>query len=223
MKNTEHSILKAYMFPIVMILVMGLVIFLPAGTLRYWQAWIYLTIFAVLSLFITVYFQKRNPEFLARRRRVKDQESVKKTSVFYNLAFLAYIIPGFDFRYHWSSVPVWLVIAANLMVFLGYVFIIIVFKENRYASANLQVEENQQIISTGPYGIVRHPMYTGLLMMILFAPLALGSYWAVLPALLYLPWTVIRIKNEEEMLLRDLPGYREYCRRVTHRLIPSVW
>ncbi|MEN6324557.1 MAG: isoprenylcysteine carboxylmethyltransferase family protein, partial [Proteiniphilum sp.] len=177
----------------------------------------------VLSLFITIYFQKRNPEFLARRRRVKDQESVKKISAFFNLAFLAYIIPGFDFRYHWSSVPVWLVIAANLMVFFGYVFIIIVFKENSYASANLQVEENQQIISTGPYGVIRHPMYTGLLMMILFAPLALGSYWAVLPALLYIPWTVIRIKNEEEMLLRDLPGYREYCSRITKRMIPSVW
>ncbi len=223
MENTEHSRLKAYMFPIIMILFMGLVIFLPAGTLRYWQAWIYLAVFAVPTLFITIYFQKRNPEFLARRRRVKDQESVKKTSVFFNLAFLAYIIPGFDFRYHWSSVPVWLVITANLMVFLGYVFIIIVFKENSYASANLQVEENQRIISTGPYGVIRHPMYTGLLMMILFAPLALGSYWAVLPALLYIPWTVIRIKNEEEMLLRDLPGYREYCSRIAYRLIPLVW
>ncbi|MEN6327082.1 MAG: isoprenylcysteine carboxylmethyltransferase family protein [Syntrophomonas sp.] len=223
MGNTEHSKLKAYSFPIVMILVMGLVIFLPAGTLRYWQAWIYLTIFAVLSLYITVYFFKTNPEFLARRRRVKDQESVRKISPIFNLSFLAYIIPGFDFRYHWSSVPVWLVIAANLMVFFGYVFIIIVFKENSYASANLQVEENQQIISTGPYGVIRHPMYTGLLMMILFAPLALGSYWAVLPALLYVPWTVIRIKNEEEMLLRDLPGYREYCSRIKYRLIPSVW
>ena len=120
-------------------------------------------------------------------------------------------------------VSVWVVVAANLMVFLGYVLIIIVFKENSYASANIKVEEEQQIISTGPYAIIPHPMYTGLLVMILFAPLALGSYWAIIPGLLYIPWTVIRIKNEEELLLRELPGYKDYCLKIHYRLIPSIW
>lgn len=223
MGNTTHSKLKAYSFPIVSMVVLGLIFFLPAGTLRYWQAWIYWTILSVLTILITVYFFKRSPELLVRRRRVKDQETVKKIPAFLNLYILFYLVPGFDFRFHWSSVPVWLVVAANLMVFLGYVFIIIVFKENSYASANLQVEENQQIISTGPYGVIRHPMYTGLLVMVLFAPLALGSYWAAIPSLLYIPWTVIRIKNEEELLLRDLPGYQDYCAKTAYRLIPSIW
>lgn len=219
----NHSKLKAYTFPMVMMLVLALVIFLPAGTWKYWQGWIYWTIFSVLTLFITVYFCKRNPELLARRRRFKDQESASRTSAFFSLSLLAYLIPGFDFRFHWSTVPVWMVIAADLMVFLGYVLIIIVFKANSYASANLQVEEKQQLISTGPYGIIRHPMYAGLLLMTLFAPLALGSYPALLPALLNIPWMVARIKNEEEMLVQDLPGYRDYCAKTPCRLIPSVW
>lgn len=119
--------------------------------------------------------------------------------------------------------PIWTIAAANFMVFLGYVFIIIVFKENSYASANIKVEKEQQVISTGTYAIVRHPMYTGMLVMTLFTPLALGSYWAVIPGLLFMPWTVIRIKNEEELLLRELPGYRDYCTKTPYRLIPSVW
>ena len=221
--NTKLTKSKAYRGPIVGIIVLGLVFFLPAGSLRYWQAWIYWTIFSSLTLFITVYFFKRSPELLAGRNQVKDQETVRKIPAFLNLYFLAYLVPGFDFRFHWSTVPVWVVVAANLMVFLGYVFIIIVFKENSYASANIKVEEEQQIISTGPYAIIRHPMYTGLLVMILFAPLALGSYWAIIPGLLYIPWTVIRIKNEEELLLRELPGYKDYCLKIHYRLIPSIW
>jgi len=223
MGNTELSKSKAFTAPIVGLIVLGLVLFIPAGTLRYWQAWIYWTIFSILTLFITAYFYKRSPELLARRKQVKDQKTVKKIPAFLNLYILAYLVPGFDFRFHWSTVPVWVVVAANLMVFLGYVFIIRVFKENSYASANIKVEEEQQVISTGPYGVIRHPMYTGLLVMILFAPLALGSYWAVIPGLLYIPWTVIRIKNEEELLLRDLPGYRDYYTKTQYRLIPSVW
>ncbi|HWP98656.1 MAG TPA: isoprenylcysteine carboxylmethyltransferase family protein [Syntrophomonadaceae bacterium] len=223
MENTTLSKTKAYTRAIVGLVVLWVILFLTAGSLQYWQAWIYWTIFSALTLFITSYFFKRSPELLARRAEVKDQETVKKIPAFLNLFALAYLIPGFDFRFHWSTVPVWVVVAANLMVFLGYVFIIIVFKENGYASANIKVEEDQQVISTGPYAIIRHPMYTGLLVMVLFAPLALASYWAVIPALLNIPWTIIRIKNEEELLLRDLPGYRDYSIKTPYRLIPSVW
>jgi len=120
-------------------------------------------------------------------------------------------------------VPVWIVIASNAIVFLGYIFIIIVFKENSYASTVIQVEEEQQVITTGPYAIVRHPMYLGMLIMSLFTPLALGSYWAIIPILLFIPGTIFRIKNEEGMLLRDLPGYKEYCLKTRYRLIPSIW
>lgn len=223
MENTAISKSKAFGRAIVGIIVLGVILFVPAGSLRYWPAWIYWTIFSSLTLFITGYFFTRSPELLARRAEVKDQETVKKIPAVLNLFLLAYLIPGFDFRLHWSTVPVWAVVAANFMVFLGYVFIIIVFKENSYASANLKVEEEQQIISTGPYAVIRHPMYTGLLVMVLFAPLALGSYLALIPGLLFIPWTIIRIRNEEELLLRSLPGYHEYCIKTPYRLIPSVW
>lgn len=223
MENTALSKSKAFSRAIVGIIVLGLILFVPAGSLRYWQAWIYWIIFSSLTFFITVYFFERSPELLARRAEVKDQETVKKIPAFLNLFLLAYLIPGFDYRFHWSTVPAWAVIAANIMVFLGYVLIILVFKENSYASANITVENEQTLIATGPYAVIRHPMYTGLMVMVLFAPLALGSFWAVIPGLLFIPWTIIRIKNEEELLLKNLPGYRDYCTKIPYRLIPSVW
>ena len=223
MENTAISKSKAYIMPFIMMLGLGLVLFLPAGSFRYWQAWIYWTTFLIPTLFITVYFFKRSPELLARRWQHKDQETVQKIPGFLNFFSLFYFVAGFDFRFHWSTVPVWVVIAANLMAFLGYVFIIIVFRENSYASGNIKVEEEQPVITTGPYAIIRHPMYAGMLLMVLFAPLALGSYWAVIPSLLFIPWTVIRIKNEEDLLLRNLPGYQNYCIKTPYRLIPSVW
>lgn len=223
MEGSTLSRSKAFRGPVIGIFVLALIFFVPAGSLRYWQAWIYWTIFSALTLFITVYFFKRSPEILIGRAQVKDQETVKKIPAFLNLFFLAYLIPGFDFRFHWSTVPVWAVVAANLMVFLGYVFIIRVFKENSYASANIKVEEEQPVISSGPYAVIRHPMYTGLMVMVLFAPLALGSLLAVIPGLLFIPWTIIRIKNEEELLLKNLPGYQDYCTKIPYRLIPSVW
>lgn len=206
-----------------MMVALGLILFLTAGSLRYWQAWIYWTMFSALTVFITEYFFKRSPELLARRWQHEDQETVEKIPVFFNLFPLFYFVAGFDFRFHWSTVPVWAVLAGNLIAFIGYVFIIMVFKENSYASGNITVEEEQPVIASGPYAVVRHPMYLGMLLMVLFAPLALGSYWAVIPSLLFIPWVVIRIKNEERLLVKNLPGYQDYCAGNRYRLIPWVW
>lgn len=221
--KTNTSSFKIYLFPMIMMIVMGLILFLPAGTLRYWQAWIYWVMFSAVTLFITAYFAKRSPELLARRWQHKDQETVRKIPGLLNLFPLFYFVAGFDFRFHWSTVPVWIVIAANLTAFLGYVFIVIVFRENSYASGNIKVEDEQQVVATGPYAVIRHPMYTGMLIMVLFAPLALGSYWALIPSLLIIPWTVMRIKNEEELLLQELPGYKDYCSKTPYRLVPAIW
>ncbi|HWQ73215.1 MAG TPA: isoprenylcysteine carboxylmethyltransferase family protein [Desulfitobacteriaceae bacterium] len=221
--NTELSKKKAFLVPIIILLILGGVLFLPAGSLRFWEAWIYCSGFSALTLFITIYFVKKSPELLARRMQFKEKETTRKPPSILNLCFLCYIIPGLDFRFQWSAVPVWLVIIANALVFLGYIFIILVFKENSYASTVIQVEKEQRVITTGPYTIVRHPMYLGLILMILFTPLALGSYWAIIPALLCIPMNVFRIIGEEEVLLRNLPGYKDYCLKTRYRLLPFVW
>lgn len=221
--NTKLSKQKAFLVPIIILIVLGGVLFVPAGSLRFWEAWIFWSGFSVLTLFITIYFLNKSPELLSRRMQYKEKETTRKPPAFLNLWFLCYLIPGLDFRFHWSTVPVWIVIASNAIVFLGYIFIILVFKENSYASTIIQVEEKQQVITTGPYAIVRHPMYMGLILMILFTPLALGSYWAIIPSLLCIPVNVFRIISEEEVLLRDLPGYKDYCLKTRYRLIPLVW
>jgi protein-S-isoprenylcysteine O-methyltransferase Ste14 len=131
--NTHSSVFKAYLAPAIMMIVLALVLFLTAGSLRYWQAWIYWTLFLAVTLFITAYFLKRSPELLARRWQHKDQETVRKIPGFLNLFMLFYFVAGFDFRFHWSTVPVWVVIAANFIAFIGYLFIVAVFRENSHA------------------------------------------------------------------------------------------
>lgn len=221
--NTKLSKKKGFLVPIIILIILGGVLFVPAGSLQFWEAWIYWCEFSVLTLFITIYFLKKSPELLSRRMQYKEKETTRKPPAILNLCFLCYIIPGLDFRFHWSTVPVWVVIAANAIVFLGYIFIILVFKENNYASTVIQVEKEQPVITTGPYAIIRHPMYLGLILMILFTPLALGSYWAIIPALLCIPMNVFRIIGEEEVLLRDLAGYKDYCLKTRYRLIPLIW
>jgi protein-S-isoprenylcysteine O-methyltransferase Ste14 len=214
---------KAFLVPIIIMIVLGVVLFLPAGSFQYWEAWILWSGFTALTFFITIYFLKKSPELLSRRMQHKEKEDTRKPPAILNLCFLCFIIPGLDFRFHWSTVPVWVVIISNVVVFLGYIFIILVFKENSYASTVIQVEKEQRVITTGPYALVRHPMYLGLILMFLFTPLALGSYWAIIPALLCIPMNVIRILGEEAVLLRDLPGYKDYCLKTRYRLIPLIW
>ena len=221
--NPKLSKQKTLLVPIFILIVLGAVLFGPAGSFRFWEAWIFWAGFAILTLFIAIYFLSKSPDLLARRMRFKEKETTRKPPAFLNLYVLCYIIPGLDFRFHWSNVPFWLVIAANAVVFMGYIFIIFVFKENSYASTVIQVEKEQRVITTGPYSVVRHPMYLGLLLMILFTPLALGSYWAIIPALLCIPMNVFRIIGEEEVLSRDLTGYQDYCGKTHSRLIPFVW
>lgn len=222
-ENTKLSRRKAFLVPVIIMIVMAAVLFLPAGSLRYWEAVIFWTGFSSLTFFTTIYFLKKSPELLSRRMKYKEKETTRKPPAFLNLWILCYVIPGFDFRFHWSAVPTWVVIASNAVVFLSYIFIIFVFKENSYASTIIQVEKEQQVISTGPYAVVRHPMYMGLVLMIIFTPLALGSYWAVIPSVLCIPMNVFRIKSEEEILLRELQGYGEYCLKTRYRLIPFIW
>lgn len=223
--NMKESKLKAYLGPIIMLLVLGIILFATAGSFRFWEAWIFWLQISALTMFTTVYLLKKDSALLSRRWETQEKETTQKLpGILAVLNFSGYFIPGLDFRFHWSAVPFWMVIAANVIVFLGYTFIILVFKENSYASAAIQVEEKQPVITTGPYAIVRHPMYTGMLLWQLFMPLALGSYWAFIPSIIFfIPFLILRIKGEEELLLRDLPGYKEYCQKTRYRLIPPIW
>ena len=200
--------------------------FLPAGTFRYWQAWVWLGVVIVPMLGVLVYLLRRDPGLLERRMRTRERE--KKQSLMVKLSLIwfgiAYLIPGLDRRFGWSHVPVGLVIAADVLVLLGYLLCIMVLRENSYASRVVEVEKGQKVIDTGPYAVVRHPFYVGSIILYLFTPLALGSYWAVIPIpLIILILLLLRIPNEEQVLLRELPGYAGYMQKVKYRLLPGVW
>jgi len=199
--------------------------FIPAGTFTYWQAWVYMAILFVPMLFVLYYLLKNDPGLLVRRMRMREKEAQQRLIIKLSLIpfLLAFLLPGFDKRYGWSMAPAPVVVMADVLVLLGYGLVFLVFRENRYTSRVIEVEQGQTVISSGPYAVVRHPMYSGSILMYLFSALALGSYWAMIPALLIVPVIVARILNEESVLVRDLPGYPEYMQKTRFRLIPGVW
>ena len=206
-------------------LALSVMFFLTAGTFAYWEAWLYLAILFIPMAFVMVYLIKYDPELLERRMRFREKETTQKRiiSLSWLWFFLAFLLPGLDHRFGWSQVPVVVVLVAALLVLVGYGMVIWVFRENRYASRVIEVAQEQQVIDSGPYRFVRHPMYAGSIVLYVFSPLALGSWWAMIPALPIIPILVMRILNEEEILLRDLPGYADYRSKVRYRLIPGVW
>jgi len=210
---------------LVAILVMAAAFFGTAGTFVYWQGWVYIGIIIGLMLVAVTYLIRNSPELLERRMRTHEKELAQRKVI--NLSWLVllgpFVLPGLDRRWGWSDVPAAVVIAAEVVVVLSYGFVILVFRENRYASRVVEVEQDQKVTSTGPYTLVRHPMYLGTTLMYLATPLALGSYWALVPAVTIVPLLVARIINEEKVLERDLSGYREYRERVRYRLIPGIW
>ena len=204
---------------------LGLIFFVPAGTLDYWEAWVYCAVLLVPFVFVLTYLLRKDPELLARRIRLNEKEPAQRRIIRASslIFFTGFLIPGLDHRFGWSDIPVEAVLAANVLVILGYILVFLVFKENPFASRVVEVEPDQRVISSGPYALVRHPMYLGTSIMWLATPIALGSYWA-LPVFLILPIVLVyRIMNEEEVLQRELPGYREYTQTVKYRLIPGIW
>jgi protein-S-isoprenylcysteine O-methyltransferase Ste14 len=210
--------------------VAGTMLFLPAGTWKYWQGWIFLGLLMIPMVAASIYFSERDPPLVERRLQAKEQIGEQKLIMkFAKLIFIiAFLLPGFDFRFGWSrrtfgAVPVWLMICSGAIALAGYLMTYWVMDTNSYASRIIQVEKDQRVISIGPYRIVRHPMYLGGVISILFTPLALGSYWAVPAFALIIPVIVLRLLNEEKILRRELAGYSEYCQRTRSRLIPLVW
>lgn len=220
-KSTITSIIRL----VLGILIIGAILFWPAGTLDYWQAWAWLATLFIPMVISLVYLVKRDPALLERRTRTNETRAKQKwiiaaSSIYFLIIFL---LPGFDKRYGWSNMPFWLPLAADLLVLAAYILYIVVLRANSYASRVIEVEQNQQTITTGPYALVRHPMYLAMILMMVATPLALGSYWAFIPSLALIPLLAVRAKNEEELLIQDLPGYREYTQKVRYRLFPGVW
>jgi len=203
----------------------GVFLFLPAGSFRYYEAWIYSLALFIPMITTLLYLVKYDPKLLERRMRYKEKEEKQKLIIrLARLPFiLGFLIPGFDYRFGWSDIPMAFVIAANVIVMAGYFFVFLVFRENSYTSRIVEVEKEQEVITTGPYSIVRHPMYTGTIVMFLFTPLALGSWWAIIAFALWPVVLVYRIFDEERVLMKDLKGYKEYCEKTCYRLIPFVW
>lgn len=201
------------------------VMFIPAGSLRFWQGWVYLTIWIVPVLVFFLYFYKHDPELVERRLRWREKVREQKIlmRLFRVTVVALFLLPGLDHRFGWSHLPVWLTILSQAFVLGGWAMVFWVMKVNHFAASTIEVEAGQHVVSTGPYSIVRHPMYLGIGVMFLFSTLALGSYFA-LPAFgLVIPILVFRLLNEEKVLRQELPGYPEYCLRTRFRLVPFLW
>jgi protein-S-isoprenylcysteine O-methyltransferase Ste14 len=206
-------------------LVLALMLFLPAGTLRFWQAWAYLAIFLVLVTGAITYLVKHDPALLERRMRLREKApGQRRIVVRSSVVFLALlVVPALDRRFGWSPVPVAAVVAADGLIVLGYALFLRVLRENPHASRIIEVEEGQRVVTTGPYAVVRHPMYVAVLLIYLATPLALGSFWGLAPAPLLVWALVARILGEERLLRENLDGYRAYAERTRYRLVPGVW
>jgi protein-S-isoprenylcysteine O-methyltransferase Ste14 len=211
-----------------LLVVVAAALFVPAGTLSYWQAWLFLATFGSATLAITIYLAVVDPALLARRvaggpvaEQKHTQQVIQSVA---SLAFIAvFVLGGLDRRFEWSHEPTALAIVGNTLVALGLGGVALVFRANTFTSATIAVEREQKLVSTGPYAIVRHPMYACAFVMMLGVPFAIGSYVA-LPAIvpLYIA-IIVRLLDEEETLVRELAGYTDYRAKVRYRLVPFVW
>jgi protein-S-isoprenylcysteine O-methyltransferase Ste14 len=213
---------------IALILVMAGMIFAAAGTLDYWQAWVFLACYFAASVAISLWLIRHDPALLERRMRggplAEGEQSQKIIMTVVSLGFIALlVVPGLDRRYGWSEAPLVAAFFGNLLLVIGWLGIFWVFRTNTYAAATIQVTSDQQLVSTGPYAIVRHPMYAAAFLMLLGIPISLGSWWGALVIVIWIPALGWRLLDEERLLVRDLAGYGEYRQTVPWRLIPFLW
>ncbi len=207
------------------VLLLGLLLFLPAGTFAYWQGWLLMGILFVPMFVAGLVMMAKSPELLRRRLNAKEEQTEQKQVIAWSgLMFLAaFLLAGLNFRFGWIVLPRWLVWTAAGLFLLGYLLYAEVLRENVWLSRTIEVQAHQKVIDTGLYGIVRHPMYAATLLLFLSMPLVLGSVLSFAVMLLYLPIISKRIRNEEAVLEQGLEGYADYKKRVKYRLIPGIW
>ena len=207
------------------LLTTGAMLFLPAGTLDYYGAWLFVFLLFTPIFIVGIVLFLRNPDLLHKRLEMREREKEQRCVVSLSglLLVVSFIISGFDFRFGWSMVPDTVVVLASVLLLVGYVLYAEVLRENVYLSRVVEVQEGQIVIDTGLYGIVRHPMYFAVSLLYIAIPLVLGSWWALLPMLLCVLLLLVRISKEEQVLCQGLPGYTEYTKRVQYRMIPFLW
>lgn len=205
--------------------IIGLLLFLPAGSWHYWHAWLLIALLFIPMMCMGIWLLLSSPKLLSKRLNNKEKEQTQKHVVALSgLMFIGgFLLCGFDYRFAWSQVPVWVVATASVFFLIGYILYAEVLRENAYLSRTIEVQDDQQLIDTGLYGIVRHPMYTATLLMFLSMPLILGSWWVLALFAIYPLLIIKRIRNEEQVLASGLEGYADYQQRVRWRLIPWVW
>lgn len=209
-------------------LLLGVLLFLPAGTLNYWQAWVFIVVFETSVSVIGLYLALKDPALLERRKKfgpTKEQSPVQKLAISIGVLALlgVFVFSGLAHRFGWSPVPAYVSLAGDGLVALGLMINLLVFRENSYGGATIETVADQKVISTGPYAVVRHPMYVGVLIMITGIPLALDAWWSLAILVLAAPALIWRILDEEKLLEKDLPGYAEYAQKVRYRLVPYLW
>lgn len=207
------------------LLLVGLLIFLPAGTVAYTYGWLLIGLLfgpMLIAGFVMLY---KSPEFLRKRLDAKEKQGTQKGVVAISgLMFIAgFVVAGLDFRFGWSTMPTWVVIVASILFLVVYALYAEVMRENAYLSRTIKVEQGQTVVDTGMYGIVRHPMYAVTILLFLTIPLVLGSWYALIAFGFYPAVIVVRLKDEEELLTKELPGYAEYKQKVKYRIIPFIW
>lgn len=207
------------------LLLVGLLIFLPAGTIAYTYGWLFIGLLFVPMLIAGFVMLKKSPEFLKKRLDAKEKQGKQKGVVALSgLMFIAgFVVAGLDYRFGWSQMPVWVTITASALFLIAYALYAEVMRENAYLSRTIKVEEGQTVVDTGLYGIVRHPMYAVTILLFLMIPIVLGSWYALIVFLFYPAIITIRLKDEEELLTRELKGYAEYKEKVKYRMIPFIW
>lgn len=205
--------------------IFGLLIFLPAGSIHYWQGWLLMSILFVPMFLAGLLLMMKNPELLRKRLNAKEEEKEQKSVVALSgmMFVAAFVVAGLNWRFQWLVLPNWAVWVAAALFMFGYILYGVVLRENTYLSRTIEVQENQKVIDTGLYGIVRHPMYTATIILFLAMPLVLASPLSFLIMLLYIPLIAKRIRNEETVLEQGLEGYSEYKQRVKYKVIPYIW
>ena len=207
------------------LLLVGLLIFLPAGTLRYTYGWLFIGLLFVPMLIAGFVMLAKSPEFLKKRLDAKEKQGTQKGVVALSgLMFIAgFVVAGLDFRFGWSAMPAWVVITASVLFLIAYTLYAEVMRENAYLSRTIKVEQGQTVVDTGMYGIIRHPMYAVTILLFMMIPLVLGSWYALIAFAFYPAIVIVRLKNEEDLLTKELPGYAQYKQKVKCRIIPYIW